>query len=156
MGCFGSPNSTLALRILRRLRSRRKTLAILIAGFLLSTACRAQQPSEPIDIGPIDGETYYFINQLSGLQMDLDNGSVASGATILIQNRSFTSLTQRWAITRLPGSVWAISNIANAGWGSYTYIPCAGQIVRRRLEFQLHVDRLPHVVREARGHCGRQ
>jgi arabinogalactan endo-1,4-beta-galactosidase len=113
MNCFARPNSTLAFRILRGLRSKRKQLVIVMAEILLSAACGAQQPAEPVDISPIDGETYYLINQLSGLQVDLNNASTESGATILIQNRSFTSLTQRWAMTSLSGGLWAISNIAN-------------------------------------------
>ncbi|MGA2890116.1 MAG: glycosyl hydrolase 53 family protein [Terracidiphilus sp.] len=88
-------------------------LSLLLLGFLRSTACWAQQPAEPVDISPIDGETYYFINQLSGLQMDLDNGSTASGMPVLIESRSFTSLSQRWAMTKVSSGVWAISNLGN-------------------------------------------
>jgi arabinogalactan endo-1,4-beta-galactosidase len=86
---------------------------LLLLTFLLPIGSWAQQPAEPVNINPIDGETYYFINQLSGLQMDLDNGSTTSGASILIQGRSFTSLSQRWAMTRLPAGGWAIANIDN-------------------------------------------
>lgn len=86
---------------------------IFLAVFLLPAFCLAQQPPEPADTSPIDGETYYLINQLSGLQMDLNNGSSAAGASIVINDRSFTSLSQRWAMTRLPAGSWVISNIAN-------------------------------------------
>jgi len=74
----------------------------------------AQQPSEPVNINPIDGQAYYLINQLSGLQADLNAGSATPGSSILIDDRSFTSLTQRWAMTALPGGDWAISNL-NSG-----------------------------------------
>jgi hypothetical protein len=37
----------------------------------------SQQPAEPTDVTPIDGETYYVINQLSGLQVDITNNSTA-------------------------------------------------------------------------------
>ena len=73
----------------------------------------AQQPAEPVNINPIDGQAYYLVNQLSGLQADLDAGSTAAGSSILIQDRSFTSLTQRWAMTALPGNEWAISNLSS-------------------------------------------
>jgi arabinogalactan endo-1,4-beta-galactosidase len=86
---------------------------IFLAVFLLPAFCLTQQPTEPVDTSPIDGETYYLINQVSGLQMDLNNGSSAAGALIVIDDRSFTSLSQRWAMTRLPTGSWAISNIAN-------------------------------------------
>jgi arabinogalactan endo-1,4-beta-galactosidase len=88
-------------------------VSLLLLAFLVPLVCTAQQPAEPVDIRPINGETYYFINQLSGLQMDLDSGSSTPGASILQQNRSFTSLSQRWALTRLAGGSWAISNLAN-------------------------------------------
>jgi hypothetical protein len=42
---------------------------------LLANGMRAQQPAEPVDPTPINGETYYFINQLSSMQMDLNSGS---------------------------------------------------------------------------------
>jgi arabinogalactan endo-1,4-beta-galactosidase len=70
-------------------------------------------PVEPVDTSPINGETYYLINQLSGLQVDLDGGSITPGQPVVIENRSFTSLTQRWAFTHLPGGDWAISNISD-------------------------------------------
>lgn len=86
---------------------------LMVAAALLPVAARAQQPAEPVDASPINGETYYLINQLSGLQVDLDGGSSAPGASVVLANRSFTSLTQRWALTRLPSGNWAISNLSN-------------------------------------------
>ena len=88
-------------------------LQLLLLAFLAPADCWAQQPAEPVNISPIDGETYYLINQLSGLQMDLDNGSTTAGASILLGVRSFTSLSQRWAMTKLPAGGWAIVNIDN-------------------------------------------
>jgi arabinogalactan endo-1,4-beta-galactosidase len=87
--------------------------SILLAWLLIPVLSFAQQPLEPVDISPIDGETYYFINQLSGLQMDLNDGFSSAGGSILIDDRSFTNLSQRWAMTRLPAGNWAITNIAN-------------------------------------------
>ena len=80
---------------------------------LPSAAVRAQKPPEPVDISPIDGQTYYLINQLSGLQIDLSGGATAPGTAVELRNRSFTSLTQRWALTRVPSGKWVITNIAD-------------------------------------------
>ena len=66
--------------------------------------CLLAQPAELIDPTPIDGETYYLINQLTGTQLDLDNSRVVQ------QARSFTSLSQRWAFTSLAGGFWQIGN----------------------------------------------
>jgi len=74
---------------------------------------QSRQPPEPIDITPIDGETYYVINQLSGLQADLNNNSTAAGDPIVQQQASFTNLSQRWAFSKLPGGFWEIGNIRN-------------------------------------------
>ncbi len=87
--------------------------SLMAAAVLLPAAARAQQPTEPADASPINGETYFLINQLSGLQADLDGGSTTPGAAVVLEDRSFTSLTQRWALTHLPGGNWAISNLSN-------------------------------------------
>jgi arabinogalactan endo-1,4-beta-galactosidase len=85
----------------------------LVLGLACAFLAHAQQPAQPVDPTPINGETYYLINQLSGLQADLDGGaSAAAGAAAIVATRSFTSLTQRWALTHLPGGQWAISNVA--------------------------------------------
>jgi arabinogalactan endo-1,4-beta-galactosidase len=78
-----------------------------------ASAPPSQQPSEPVDITPLNGETYYIVNQLSGLQADLDNNSTTAGDHIVQQPRSFTNLSQRWAFTRLSRGSWRISNIRN-------------------------------------------
>jgi Ricin-type beta-trefoil lectin domain len=77
------------------------------------TLVRAQivQPPEPVDPSPINGEMYYLINQLSGLQIDLNNNSTTPGDNILVNGRSFTNLSQRWALTKALSGNWKISNI---------------------------------------------
>ncbi len=93
-----------------KLRTRVSVFAL---GLVLAAFACAQQPAEPVDPSPLNGETYYLINQLSGLQVDLDGGaSAAAGAAAVIATRSFTSLTQRWALTHLPGGDWAVSNLS--------------------------------------------
>jgi arabinogalactan endo-1,4-beta-galactosidase len=89
------------------------TLRLFAFPFAVGASLCAQMPVEPVDTSPINGETYYLINQLSGLQVDLDGGSITPGQPVVIENRSFTSLTQRWAFTHLPGGDWAISNISD-------------------------------------------
>jgi arabinogalactan endo-1,4-beta-galactosidase len=79
----------------------------------------SQQPAEPTNVSPINGNVYYVINQLSGLQADLNNNSTANGANILQQPRTFTNTSQRWAFTTLPGGSspggsWQISNILSS------------------------------------------
>jgi arabinogalactan endo-1,4-beta-galactosidase len=74
----------------------------------------SQQPAEPTDISPINGEVYYVVNQFSGLQADLNNNSMLAGDHILQQPRTFTNTSQRWAFTTIPGGSWQISNIRNA------------------------------------------
>jgi arabinogalactan endo-1,4-beta-galactosidase len=86
------------------------TFLFALAGTIAATA---QQPADPVDISPINGEVYYLVNQMSGLQADLNNGSTTAGAALLQQPRSFTLLTQRWALTKVSGNFWAITNLAN-------------------------------------------
>ncbi len=74
----------------------------------------AQQPAEPVDISPINGEVYYLINQLSGLQLNLNDNSTSAGVGVVIDARSFTSLSQRWAFTKMPSGYWAISNMQSS------------------------------------------
>jgi arabinogalactan endo-1,4-beta-galactosidase len=74
---------------------------------------RAQQPGEPVDQTPINGETYYLINQLDGLQMDLNADSTSSGANVVQQAASYTSPSQRWSLNRLTDGSWKISNLLN-------------------------------------------
>jgi arabinogalactan endo-1,4-beta-galactosidase len=94
----------------------------------------SQQPTEPVDITPLNGEVYYVLNQLSGLHVDLNNNSTMAGDHILQQERSFTNLSQRWAFTKLSSGLWRISNLLNglcfdsAASAGVTYVvqnPCA-------------------------------
>jgi arabinogalactan endo-1,4-beta-galactosidase len=82
-------------------------LTLLIALLLTVTSALSQQPTEPVDITPLNGETYYILNQLSGLQMDLDENSVVQ------QTRSFSDLRQRWVFTQLSAGVWQIRSIGS-------------------------------------------
>jgi arabinogalactan endo-1,4-beta-galactosidase len=82
----------------------------------------------------MNGETYYLINRLSGLQVDLNSNSVTPGDKILQDTRSFSSLSQRWAFTKMPDGKWKFSNIENnlcldsssaSGSSSIVQNPCA-------------------------------
>ena len=88
-------------------------------------ACALAQPAEPVDPAPIDGETYYVVNQQSGMQLDLDNSRIVQEA------RSFTSLSQRWAFMNLAGGFWQIANILNGlcldGAGIHIALPVRSQ-----------------------------
>ncbi|MBO0867220.1 MAG: RICIN domain-containing protein [Micromonosporaceae bacterium] len=66
------------------------------------------QPPSPVDPAPIDGQTYYLINQASGLQADVGAGATA-GRSVIQSTRSFTDLSQRWAMTKTRGG-WMLSN----------------------------------------------
>jgi arabinogalactan endo-1,4-beta-galactosidase len=90
-----------------------RCIQLLVVLAICCCALHAQQPTEPVDPSPIDGETYYFLNQLSAMQMDLPGNSTASGDVILQNPGSFTSLSQRWAMTKAPSGNWKISNIFN-------------------------------------------
>src|ERR1700748_20623 len=61
------------------------------------------QPPEPVDPTPVDGDTYYLIDQASGRQ--------ASDA-LVTADRSFSALGQRWA---RPQTRDAACRISNAG-----------------------------------------
>jgi len=94
----------------------------------ITVSMTSQQPAEPSDITPLSGELYYVLNQLSALQADLDNNSTTAGDHILQEQGSFSSLSQRWAFTKLSGGSWRISNLSNhlcldsAGSGGVTYV----------------------------------
>jgi arabinogalactan endo-1,4-beta-galactosidase len=85
----------------------------LTASASLNVAGPSQQPAEPSDITPINLDVEYVLNQQSGMQVDLNDGSTTVGDHILEQARSFTSLTQRWLFTSLSGGFWQISNASN-------------------------------------------
>jgi arabinogalactan endo-1,4-beta-galactosidase len=100
----------------------------------------SQQPAEPVDSSPIDGETYYLVNQRSGLQADLNHDSVTAGDDIVQQLRSFTNTSQRWTFTKLASGFWQISNVGNslcfdsATVSGVTYVvqnPCTGSTAQQ-------------------------
>jgi arabinogalactan endo-1,4-beta-galactosidase len=87
-------------------------LAILCTLASIHLIAAAQQPPEPTDVSPNDGEIYYLVNQLNGLQADAtearDRGRVS------VQPRSFSSTAQRWALQRADRSNrWEIRNVAS-------------------------------------------
>ena len=79
----------------------------------LTVAGPSQQPPQPVDITPIDGQTYYILDQLSGLQVDLNNNSTTAGDHLAQQPRTFTNTSQRWTFRVVSGSSWQISDVQN-------------------------------------------
>jgi arabinogalactan endo-1,4-beta-galactosidase len=73
----------------------------------------SQQPPQPTDITPISAQSYYVLDQLSGLQVDLNNNSTTAGDHIVQQPRTFTDTSQRWTFTAVSGNFWQISNVLN-------------------------------------------
>ena len=73
----------------------------------------SQQPPQPTDITPINGEVVYLLNQLSGLQGDLNNNSTTAGDHVIEQSRSFTNTSQRWLFTKVAAGFWQINNFRN-------------------------------------------
>jgi hypothetical protein len=55
----------------------------------------------PTDITPLHGEVYYVLNQLSGLEANLNNNSTTGGDHLVQQQQNSTNLSQRWAFTKL-------------------------------------------------------
>jgi arabinogalactan endo-1,4-beta-galactosidase len=96
-----------------RIRFRWMVLSFCVARGCVWGSGPSQQPAEPADITPLDGEVYYVVNQLSGLQADLNSNSAIPYDHVVQQQRSFTNLSQRWAFTRFAGGLWRISNIRN-------------------------------------------
>jgi arabinogalactan endo-1,4-beta-galactosidase len=127
------------------MRNHEKPAALLV--FCLAGACAlgepGQQPPEPVDITPINGEVYYVLNRLSGLQADLNNGSTAAGDNIVQQFRSFTDPGQRWAFTRLAGGLWRISSIGNGLCWDSAASATAPAAACRRLGDQGRADEAP-------------
>jgi arabinogalactan endo-1,4-beta-galactosidase len=78
-----------------------------------ATDAAITQPATPFDPSPTNGEVYYLINQASGLQADLDGDSTAAGDKVVQNTRTFTDLSQRWALTKVPNGNWKISNARN-------------------------------------------
>lgn len=80
---------------------------------LIVAVSPSQQPPQPTNITPISSQSYYVLNQLSGLQVDLNNNSTVPGDHLQQQQRTFTNTSQRWSFTALAGSLWQISNVRN-------------------------------------------
>jgi arabinogalactan endo-1,4-beta-galactosidase len=80
----------------------------------LIVAGPSQQPPQPVDITPISGQGYYILDQLSGLQVDLNNNSTTAGDNIVQQPRTFTNTSQRWTFTAVSGGLWQIADIRNS------------------------------------------
>jgi arabinogalactan endo-1,4-beta-galactosidase len=78
----------------------------------LMVAGPSQQPPQPTDITPIDGQIYYILNQPSALQVDLNSNSTTVGDHLLQGAQSFTNTSQRWTFTKVSGG-WQISNVQN-------------------------------------------
>jgi len=70
-------------------------------------AAASQQPPEPVDITPISGDSYYMVNQGSGMQA----GAQGSGQPVP-ESRSFTDMGQRWIFNSVSGGAWQIANAA--------------------------------------------
>jgi len=104
------------VRTLRRLTASVAAL-ILASAWAVAVPATAQaavtQPPAPFDPSPINGDVYYLINQASSLQVDLNGNSTANGDNIVQNTRSFTNLSQRWAMTKAPSGNWMISNMQN-------------------------------------------
>jgi arabinogalactan endo-1,4-beta-galactosidase len=71
-----------------------------------------QQPPQPTDITPIDGQIYYVLNQPSDLQVDLNSNSTTVGDHLVQEPQSFTNTSQRWTFTNVSGG-WQISDVRN-------------------------------------------
>jgi arabinogalactan endo-1,4-beta-galactosidase len=84
-------------------------LAVFAVLACVATMVGAQQPREPVDVHPIDGEVYYLINQHSGLQAD----SLASSgsARVTQETWNFRGSSQRWMLARAADGSWAIENV---------------------------------------------
>jgi len=111
---------------------------------ILAAGLSAQQPAEPVDPSRINGETYYLVNQLSGLQADIQAGSSASGSSLVQNPRNLTGLTQRWAITQMPTGNWKVSSISDGlcmdtatsgGTSEVVQQPCAVNITSQEWTF---------------------
>ncbi|HXP45506.1 MAG TPA: RICIN domain-containing protein, partial [Candidatus Acidoferrales bacterium] len=79
----------------------------------LIVAGPSHQPPQPTDITPISAQSYYILDQLSGLQVDLNNNSTVAGGHLVQQPRTFTNTSQRWTFTAVSGHFWQISNVLN-------------------------------------------
>ena len=81
---------------------RRVALGVIV----LAGAARmlAQQPVEPVDRTPQDGQVYELMNQANAMQL------AGTGSTTILVPRDLTSLAQRWALARLVDGSWKLEN----------------------------------------------
>lgn len=79
---------------------------------LIVATTPSQQPPQPTDITPISGQPYSILDQLSGFQVDLNNGSTTDGDHLVQNPRTFTDTSQRWVFT-VTGVSWQIANVQN-------------------------------------------
>lgn len=80
---------------------------------LITSVCVwAQQPPKPVDPTPKDGEIYALMDQATGLQL---TGNVFGFGSndVLEAPRDLGSLAQRWALTRLDGGAWKLTEVAS-------------------------------------------
>jgi arabinogalactan endo-1,4-beta-galactosidase len=82
--------------------------------FLLISSVRVstQQPSEPIDPTPQDGEIYALMDQATGMQLTGNLSGHGSGV-VIESPRDLGSLAQRWALTRLDGGAWKLTELSS-------------------------------------------
>jgi arabinogalactan endo-1,4-beta-galactosidase len=93
----------------RTLRTLVIPAAVLLVGASAAAAGAAvTQPSAPFDPSPINGDTYYLIDQATGLQAN--SATSAAGDDVVQSPRSFSALSQRWGMTKAPSGNWKISN----------------------------------------------
>jgi arabinogalactan endo-1,4-beta-galactosidase len=112
-------------------RWMRAALCLTSLLFIPLVYAQVLQPPEPVDPSPIDGEVYYLVNQLSGLQVDLNSSSTAPGETMRLNTRSFTSLSQRWAFTRALDGNWKISNLLSGLCLDSSFSPGTTYVVQK-------------------------
>ncbi|HEY1262564.1 MAG TPA: glycosyl hydrolase 53 family protein [Terriglobales bacterium] len=106
------------------------------ASATLVVAGPSQQPLQPTDVTPIDGEIYYVLNQFSGLQVDLVANSTSTGDPVVQQTRTFTNTSQRWTFTQVSGGFWQITNVRNRlcledSGGSVVQESCSGSAAQQ-------------------------
>ena len=79
---------------------------------LIASVCaRPQQPTEPVDPTPQDGESYALMDQATGMQLT-GNASGLAGSDVLESPRDLGSLAQRWDLTRLDGGAFKLTDEA--------------------------------------------
>ncbi len=89
-----------------------------------SATVLAQQPREPVDRSPQDGQAYALMNQATGLEL---SGTSSHAA---LSPRDLTRLAQRWSLVRLIDGSWKLANrstgecLAESSYGIVQSEPC--------------------------------